>query len=529
LSTRSRLWIVASAGLVLVQIAASCVLPQGFALTAISQIVLEFQLIGLLGASILNALATRSRLRSFWVLLALSWFLGFVDQSFWVVYGIVFRSSVPAFFLGDLVVFMSAVPILAGFLLRPHLEPSEFSVRFGIIDFFQLMLWWIFVYVYAVICWQYVSVNLTAYNANYDRLNIAGTVATIVVLVLLVFQSAGKWRLFYAAFLGCFIFHSLSSVATNHAIEVGTYYDGSWFDIIASASFAFFTVVTVIGGDLSAASEPSRESRFGVWTSCLAAIAVLSLPVILIITALDRPAVPVIFRFRAIVTSVATLMMTALILLKQHRLRQDLRSTNEFLEDAALNDPLTGIRNRRYFQAMVERDVAQTLREYSARRDTCPHDLIFYMVDMDNFKAVNDLYGHDAGDRALIQLTRRIGSTIRNSDVLVRWGGEEFLIVSRAADRKNGSKLAERVLQVVRGTPFRIDQSRLIPLTCSVGWAAFPWFENDPETIGYNQVINLADQALRKAKNAGKDRAFGAIPSEVQPGLFESISQVTRS
>jgi diguanylate cyclase (GGDEF)-like protein len=282
--------------------------------------------------------------------------------------------------------------------------------------------------------------------------------------------------------------------------------------------------MTVMGRDLRSAPEPAQESRFADWTARLAVIAVLSLPVILTIAVLNQLLPPAILRYRVAVTSLATLVMTALLLLKQRRLRQELKRTNLTLEDAALNDPLTGIRNRRYFQAMVERDVAQSLREHSSPQATPPRDLIFYMVDMDNFKAVNDLYGHDAGDRVLTQLTRRLGSTIRNSDVLVRWGGEEFLIVSRAAERKNASALAERMLQVVRKTPFRIDQTRQISLTCSVGWAAFPWLKDEPNALGYNQVINLADQALQKAKNAGKNCALGITPSDVGTNLPEGIA-----
>jgi diguanylate cyclase (GGDEF)-like protein len=221
--------------------------------------------------------------------------------------------------------------------------------------------------------------------------------------------------------------------------------------------------------------------------------------------------------------------ITALLLLKQHRLRLELRRTNKSLEEAALTDPLTGIRNRRYFQATVGHDVAQSLRAYSARSDTCTRDLVFYLLDMDNFKAVNDVFGHDAGDRVLIEVTRRISSAIRDSDVLLRWGGEEFLIVSRATDRRIAPTLAERVLQAVRETPVAIDEILRIPCTCSAGWAAFPWFQDNPAALGYDKVINLADQALRKAKNAGKNCAFGITPSEVETTPFEEAPKGARA
>ncbi len=80
-------------------------------------------------------------------------------------------------------------------------------------------------------------------------------------------------------------------------------------------------------------------------------------------------------------------------------------------------------------------------------------DLVFYLIDADNFKEVNDQYGHDVGDRVLVEMARRLSSSIRHSDVLVRWGGEEFLIVSRYTNRSEAEWLAQRVLSAVADTP----------------------------------------------------------------------------
>jgi diguanylate cyclase (GGDEF)-like protein len=178
-----------------------------------------------------------------------------------------------------------------------------------------------------------------------------------------------------------------------------------------------------------------------------------------------------------------------------------------------MTDPLTGIRNRRFFSSSVESDVASTLRAFAESADHSTRDLIFYLIDLDNFKEVNDQFGHDAGDRVLVETARRIQSAIRQSDVLMRWGGEEFLIVSRATDRRYADSLALRVMRAVRGEPFLINSSIAIRRTCSIGWAAFPWLEDNVIAFGYEEVLNLADQALRQAKEAGKDQAIGMIAS----------------
>jgi diguanylate cyclase (GGDEF)-like protein len=510
LRTSLKLLIALSSGLALVQIAASCLLPPGLALTTVSDTVLGLQFLGLLIASIQNSVATHDRLRSFWTLQALCWCFWLTDQIGWAYYDIVLRSPVPDLYLGDFLPFMSAVPILAGLLLRPHVEPSQTSIRFGIFDFLQLMLWWVFIYVYCVVCWQYVFVNVDAYNRNYDRISVVQALAIGFVLALLLFRSAGKWRRFYALFLGAFAFFSLALQAVNHAFETGTYSNGNWFDALISISLVPFMLLTAIGRDLTASPKGSRNGRFTAGTAYLAVAAVLSLPLFLIATVLNPSVPPLIFRYRVIVVSITMIVMTDLLLRRQRRLHQDLRRVNKALEETSLTDPLTGIHNRRYFEAAVERDEAQSFGVYSS-----PRDLVFYMIDLDNFKQINDLFGHNAGDRVLIDMTRRIGSIIRDSDVLLRWGGEEFLIVSRV-DRRNAPALAKHVLQAARETPFEIDETRRIDCTCSVGWAAFPRTQDDRAALGYDQIISLADQALRKAKNTGKNCAFGIFPAETE-------------
>ena len=110
-------------------------------------------------------------------------------------------------------------------------------------------------------------------------------------------------------------------------------------------------------------------------------------------------------------------------------------------------------------------------------------------------------------------VAERLSRVVRKSDVLVRWGGEEFLIVSRYTDRKDAHILASRVIKAIRGKPFQVISGREIRRTCSIGWAAFPWLTDGAGTIGYEEVLNLADRGLRQAKGDGKDQAIGMIPS----------------
>ncbi len=191
---------------------------------------------------------------------------------------------------------------------------------------------------------------------------------------------------------------------------------------------------------------------------------------------------------------------------------------NKELEEMSLTDPLTAARNRRFFQATIASDVSQAIRAYTApdpTRSRRNRDIVFYLIDADHFKEINDRFGHDAGDQMLIDLTARISSAIRYSDVLVRWGGEEFLVVSRFCERKEAATLAARVLSAVSCEPFKLKGANLsLHRTVSIGWAAFPWNMDSPVDVSYDEVLSLADRALYKAKDAGRNQAIGALAPE---------------
>jgi diguanylate cyclase (GGDEF)-like protein len=137
------------------------------------------------------------------------------------------------------------------------------------------------------------------------------------------------------------------------------------------------------------------------------------------------------------------------------------------------------------------------------------------MVDLDDFKEVNDRYGHGTGDQVLLEVTKRINSVIRSSDVLVRWGGDEFLIVSRYSNRAEAAAFASRILFVVghRG-PGVANADIDFRQTCSIGWAAFPWDPGEPDAVPLEAVLGLADRGVFEAKASGKNRAIGVLPSD---------------
>ena len=103
----------------------------------------------------------------------------------------------------------------------------------------------------------------------------------------------------------------------------------------------------------------------------------------------------------------------------------------------------------------------------------------------------------------LAEVARRLTHVVRDSDRLIRWGGEEFLLISRDADRTRGDVLAGRVMQSVGSEPFDLGGGQKVRRTCSVGWAPFPWYPDSTRTFAFTEVLKLADRAMYLAKQSG--------------------------
>ncbi len=506
---------VLCAAVLVAVLALSCaLLPRSFLLTSMSDIVTALLMLTALFSFATLALRAQGRTQLFWMLQAAGWALWFSDQMVWIYYDLYLHRKMPPMHPADALLFLAGAPMMAGLLLRPHREQSPRSARLGVLDFFLLLLWWLYLYVSQVVCWQYAYPSVEGYDRNFDLLSLVQAVLLAAVLGAFWKETSGKWRRFYATFLGAVIFNYVWFYILNQALEKDLYFTGSWYDVPYSGSFAIYAVVGLLGDGLEPVPEILPEESYGSWLANLSAIAVLSLPIVALYALLDPRLPDKASRFRVFVTLATMFAMAFLLFMKHRRLTSELRRTNVVLQEASLTDPLTGLRNRRYFSASIEADVGQALRSHTDNHDSRTRDLVFYLIDADNFKEVNDRYGHDMGDTVLLEMARRLSSSIRHSDVLVRWGGEEFLIVSRYTDRREAELLAKRVLAAVADAPFRLGASAETTYrTCSLGWAAFPWFTENPRAVSYEEVLTLADRGLNRAKQSGKNCAVGMMPA----------------
>jgi diguanylate cyclase (GGDEF)-like protein len=193
------------------------------------------------------------------------------------------------------------------------------------------------------------------------------------------------------------------------------------------------------------------------------------------------------------------LLAIALATLLYRRVRetnQKLAASHVQLQAQSERDPLTNLANRRHFQSVMTRLCSSGGFEGA-----------LLLVDLDHFKHVNDVHGHAAGDQVLVEVAHRLNDAVRADDLVVRWGGEEFLILAPRAGREQAEQMATRVLRVVGGTPIEVGTQRL-RVTASIGYARFP-LPPHSAAVPWEQAVNLADMALYTAKNQGRNRAVG--------------------
>ncbi len=169
-----------------------------------------------------------------------------------------------------------------------------------------------------------------------------------------------------------------------------------------------------------------------------------------------------------------------------------LQETMHELEHLVDTDRLTGAWNRRYFDSMIERE--------SRRADRYGLPLSLTIFDIDHFKLINDTHGHDCGDQILIEIVNRVREQIRGSDALIRWGGEEFVVISSSTTHSGATALAEKIRACIARTPF----STVGTVTISLG--VVQYHPGEPR----RELIQRADKLLYAAKRSGRNRVIAS-------------------
>jgi diguanylate cyclase (GGDEF)-like protein len=195
-----------------------------------------------------------------------------------------------------------------------------------------------------------------------------------------------------------------------------------------------------------------------------------------------------------------------------------LKSRAKRLEEHSVLDPLTKLRNRRAFNEAFPSAIDRALRRIREAEDKKkegkelePPSLAFLIFDLDNFKEVNDAYGHPAGDAVLKQFSRLLEEQCRDSEKPFRWGGEEFAVITDSPDLPAAIKFAERVRKAVEEAEFELPNGQKIKKTTSVGVTSMKHFNGKVTKDTADMLMEKADEALYAAKKGGRNVTMAAV------------------
>lgn len=375
---------------------------------------------------LVNAVSPNWRRNAFWMLLALGCTLWMLGEFQWTYLEVYRHREVPNPFIGDIVFFLHTVPMIAALAMRPHAMRSQRSLRLAYLDFLLLLVWWLYLYLFVVIPWQYVSPNSGLYDQSYNIIYSLENLVFVAGVALLWMTSQGRWRRIYAHLAGAGAMYMLASLVINRAISSREYASGSLYDLPLLASFLWLGTVGIIafqnraqGDSASASTEEGSQSlhSFESWPSRLAMAAVLSLPLLGLWCVFAQGAPNEVRQFRIVITLGSILPLGFLVFLRQElvdsdqalllRASQDsianlqrlqtqfvqsekLASLGQLAAGAAheINNPLTAILG--YSDLLVDdpsipeksRSIAEKIREQARRTKTLVTNLLSFARQM---------------------------------------------------------------------------------------------------------------------------------------------------
>jgi hypothetical protein len=327
LSARTRVLSLLLAALVLSQMAASLVLAQGAALTIASDLIQCSLFLVATVAFLLNTSPSRSplpRTRVFWILMTGGMLFWFAYQLMWSYFEVIRRQDVPDPFLGDVVLFLHLVPMMAALAIFPHLHDDGQAFRIRTLDLVLLISWWVFIYVYTVIPWQAVVVDSASYDKNLNVAYLTEKLALLLSLSALAYTARGGWRSLYGQLVGSCGLYAASSYVANWALSHKLYYSGGVYDIPLILSIAWIAAVALFADRWDLSESKPSQPILGVWITRLGMVAIFSLPWFALWALLKDPTPFAVRRFRILLTLLTMVLMGSMVFLRQSLLAREL-------------------------------------------------------------------------------------------------------------------------------------------------------------------------------------------------------------
>jgi hypothetical protein len=314
-------------GLVIAQTAASLLMPRGAAVIITSDIIQGVLLLVGTVAYLLNTSPSRCaslHIRLFWILMSVGMIFWLMNQASWNYFEVIKRKEVPDLFLGDIVLFMHLVPMIAALAVLPHLREDDRNERIRMLDFALLLTWWVFVYVYTVIPWQMVQIDEVAYNANFNLTYLTEKLAFLIALAVLAYTTRGGWRQLYGHLLGASALYASSSYVVNWAMDHKSYYSGSIYDITLTISVGWMAAVPLLARQLDLSDSRPPRPLLGIWITRLSMLALFSLLWAALRAELDPALLPPVKAFRVNVSLLTMVVMGIVVFWRQRLLRDEL-------------------------------------------------------------------------------------------------------------------------------------------------------------------------------------------------------------
>lgn len=198
-----------------------------------------------------------------------------------------------------------------------------------------------------------------------------------------------------------------------------------------------------------------------------------------------------------VIVAVFAMIFVALAYRSARRSNLELKVANSKLAEQTVRDPLTGLLNRRALQNKLR----------------APHEIshdAMLLLDVDHFKRINDNLGHAAGDDVLVEVSKRLLQVSRESDMVVRWGGEEFLIYLSNTEASKLPVMAKRMLDVIGATPIKAADKE-IWITATAGFISYPFADLNENQMDWEETLQLADMVLYAGKVHGRNQAWGVM------------------
>jgi len=330
-------WILAGwAGLVGIYALASLVASPGPRLTTFGDVMQCLAPLYAIAGLLRPTGSANWRRNVFWIALGLGCAMWMAGQFLWTFVEVVEKQQVPTFFFGDTIIFLHLVPMIGALTLLPHEERTEQAFQFSYLDFGLLLVWWLYLYLFVVLPWEYAVPNGDLYSRNYTNLVTVEELVVVIGFAVLLAKAQGGWRVVYGHLVGAAFLYTWASATTNIAIDRGSYYTGSFYDVPLVASFIWFGTAGFLANQSAPISVPVQSHWRDVWAARFAMAATISLPVLGLWSIWGSGAPQAVRNYRLAVTQVALIAAVSLVALRQRKVDRDrarlLQKSQESLE-----------------------------------------------------------------------------------------------------------------------------------------------------------------------------------------------------